>query len=150
MNALDWLKQNWVIAVIVVLAAWVLVGRMGWFSKPEPEDPAAPVLHPTVETWEQLVVKSKKPVLVDFWATWCGPCRMQGPIVTALAKELSATAVVAKVDVDQQGQLAGRFGISSIPSLLIFKDGKVVKSFLGVTSAETLRSALLNAAKTKQ
>jgi thioredoxin 1 len=85
-------------------------------------------------------------VLVDFWATWCGPCRTQGPIVAQVARDLSATAVVGKVDVDQQRELAGRFGIVSIPTLLVFKNGKIARDFVGVSSAETLKRALTDAA----
>ena len=85
----------------------------------------------TVENFENEVLKSDKPVLVDFWATWCGPCRMIAPIIEEVANELSTTLKVGKVNVDEQEELAIKFGISSIPTLLLFKNGEVVKKTLG-------------------
>lgn len=85
----------------------------------------------TVENFENEVLKADKPVLVDFWATWCGPCRMIAPIIEEVANELSDTIKVGKVNVDEQEELAVRFGISSIPTLLLFKNGEVVKKTLG-------------------
>ncbi len=81
-------------------------------------------------------------VLVDFWAVWCGPCRIQGPIVEKAAGQLGDTAKVAKVNVDQAPQTAKKFGISSIPTLIVFKDGKPVKQFVGVTQASDLVAAV--------
>lgn len=81
-------------------------------------------------------------VLVDFWATWCGPCRIQGPIVEKVAEQIGDAAKVAKLDVDAVPNIARRFGISSIPTLIVFKDGKVAQQFIGVTQAETLVSAI--------
>ena len=80
----------------------------------------------TAENFEQEVLKSEKPVLLDFWATWCGPCMRQGPIVEELAEE---GYCVGKIDVDQQPGLAQQFRIMSIPTLLIFKDGKEAERF---------------------
>lgn len=80
--------------------------------------------------------------LVDFWAPWCGPCRMQGPIVDKVAEALAGKAKVAKVNVDDQQDLAIQFGIQSIPALLIFKNGEVAKEFVGVTRANELQSAI--------
>jgi len=88
------------------------------------------------------VVASKKPVLVDFWATWCGPCQMQGPIVEDVAKAMAGKAVVGKVNVDENPASAQKYGIMSIPTIMIFKDGTVVKQFVGVQSKETLVSEL--------
>ena len=85
----------------------------------------------TVENFENEVLKSDKPVLVDFWATCCGPCRMIAPIIEEIANELSSTLKVGKVNVDEQEELAVRYGISSIPTLLLFKGGEVVKKTLG-------------------
>ena len=93
----------------------------------------------TTANFETEVLKSEKPVLIDFWATWCGPCMRQGPIVEALAEEGYA---VGKVDVDQNMALAQQFRVVSIPTLILFKDGTEVKRFVGLTSKEELKSAL--------
>ncbi len=81
-------------------------------------------------------------VLVDFWAPWCGPCRMQLPILEEVASRVAGQAVIAKVNVDEAQELAGRFGIRSIPTLLLFKDGKQVKEFVGTQSRAVLMSAI--------
>ncbi len=93
----------------------------------------------TAENFETEVLKSEKPVLIDFWATWCGPCMRQGPIVEGLAEEGYA---VGKVDVDQNMALAQQFRVVSIPTLILFKDGAEVKRFVGLTSKEELKAAL--------
>jgi thioredoxin 1 len=85
----------------------------------------------TDATFEQEVLKSDLPVLVDFWAEWCGPCRMVAPIVDELSKEYSGKLKVAKVDVDSNTKIASQYGIMSIPSLLFFKNGKVVDQIVG-------------------
>ena len=81
-------------------------------------------------------------ILVDFWAPWCGPCRMQGPILEALAGELSGAVSIAKVNVDDNSELAARFGITSIPTLLVFKDGKLVRQLVGLHQAPALKKIL--------
>ena len=81
--------------------------------------------------FEGEVLKSDKPCLVDFWAEWCGPCRMVGPIVEEIAKEYAGKLKVGKLNVDQNGQTAAKYGIMSIPSLLIFNGGKVVDQIVG-------------------
>ncbi len=96
----------------------------------------------TDDTFEQTVLKADKPVLVDFWAEWCTPCKIQGPIVEEIAKEMGDSAVVGKLDVDSNQQTAQKYGIMSIPSLMIFKGGDVVKQFVGVQSKDTLLNAL--------
>ena len=100
----------------------------------------------TTQSWEKEVIKADKPVLVDFWAPWCGPCRMQGPIVEELASEIGESAVVGKLNTDENQEVAGRYGIMSIPTLIVFKGGKPVKQFVGVTNANTLKSVLMQAA----
>ena len=93
----------------------------------------------TVANFETEVLKSEKPILIDFWATWCGPCMRQGPIVEELAEEGYA---VGKVDVDQNMALAQQFRVVSIPTMILFKDGVEAKRFVGLTSKEELKSAL--------
>ena len=91
--------------------------------------------------FDQLVLNSDVPVLVDFYADWCGPCRMVAPVLEELARETTDARIV-KVDVDQNSQLAARYGISSIPSLLVFKDGQVADQHKGVASKAHLRALL--------
>ena len=88
----------------------------------------------TDETFQSEVIESSLPVLVDFWATWCGPCRMVAPIVEELAQEYEGRLKVGKVDVDSEQKVAGDLGIRSIPTLVIFKDGKVVDQVIGAVS----------------
>jgi len=88
-------------------------------------------------------------VLVDFWATWCGPCRMQAPIVDQVAERLEGKVKVAKLDVDAAPKIAKRFGVQAIPTLLVFKNGKQEKQFVGLTKAETLVSTLTSALDSK-
>ena len=95
------------------------------------------VLELTLENFEQEVLQSDKPVLIDFWATWCGPCRMMGPVVDAFAEENPAVKV-GKVNVDDQSQLAAAFGIESIPTLVAIKDGKAIGMVVGVRPKEEI------------
>ncbi len=83
-------------------------------------------------------INGGKTVLVDFWAPWCGPCRMQGPIVDALAEESDGSYVVGKVNIDEDGELASRYGIMSIPTILVFKNGEVKASAVGLRGKEEL------------
>ena len=93
------------------------------------------------ETFESEVLQSETPVLVDFYAEWCGPCHVQAPILDELAREIE-TAKIVKVDVDENRELATRYKISSIPTLLVFKNGQVVARHQGVASKEQLKKLL--------
>lgn len=92
----------------------------------------------TKDNFEQEVLRSPVPVLVDFWAVWCGPCQMLAPTVARIAEEQAGKIKVGKVNVDEQPELANRFGISSIPTVILFKDGKPVASSVGYRPKEEL------------
>ena len=95
------------------------------------------VIHLTKQTFETEVLQSEKPVFIDFFATWCGPCKMLSPIVEQVAEEID-TVKICKVDVDQEPELAAAFGVSSIPTLVLMKEGKIVAQRLGAISKKGL------------
>lgn len=101
-------------------------------------------VHVTDANFAVEVERSKLPVLVDFWAAWCGPCRLIAPVIEQLAKELSGRVKIGKLDVDANQTTAGRFRVQSIPSMLVFKDGREVDRIVGLQSKEAILGRLQN------
>lgn len=101
------------------------------------------ILTLTKDNFEEKVLQAEKPVLVDFWATWCGPCRMFAPIVDEFAEENEGKVIVGKVDVDKEPKLSAQYGVTSIPTAILFKDGKEAGTLVGLQPKEALE-ALLN------
>ena len=99
----------------------------------------------TNETFDAFIQNADKPVLVDLWASWCGPCRMLSPLVDQLAEEMADSLTVAKVDVDEAAGVAMKFGVSSIPTLLLFKSGQLVSKSIGYMPLESLKAFVAQA-----
>jgi len=98
-----------------------------------------PIVHLNDDNFDEEIKKLGGPVLVDFWAGWCGPCKAIAPALEQLASEMAGRAVIAKVNVDESGDLSNRFGIRSIPTLVVFKDGRVVDQMIGAAPKEQIR-----------
>jgi thioredoxin 1 len=96
----------------------------------------------TDATFDEVVLKSDKPVLVDFWAAWCGPCRMVGPIIDEIGAEYEGKAIVGKVDVDANQEFAAKYGVRNIPTVLVFQNGEVVGRQVGVAPKQTYTNAI--------
>ena len=100
------------------------------------------VLHLTKETFAQEVLNTSLPVLIDFWAPWCGPCRMVSPMIDQIAQELKDSAKVCKINIDEEPELASAFGVMSIPTLLVIQEGKVVDQSVGLKAKEKIKQML--------
>ena len=96
----------------------------------------------TDANFEEVVLNSDKPVLVDFWAAWCGPCRMVGPIIEEISNDYEGKAIVGKVDVDANQEFAAKYGVRNIPTVLVFKNGEVVARQVGVAPKQTYADSL--------
>jgi thioredoxin 1 len=108
----------------------------------EPTDFVPEPVHVSDETFEEVVLKAPVPALVDFWAPWCGPCRMVAPIVEDLARDYHGRAVVAKINTDENVQVAGQLGIMGIPTLILFKDGQEVDRVVGYAPRRAVEEKL--------
>jgi len=102
--------------------------------------------HVTESAFEKTVIQAKEPVLVDFYAEWCGPCKALGPILEKLAEEFSTRARIVKVNVDEEPGLAARFGIRGVPTLILFKDGRQLEAIVGLQPPKVLKAKLEQAA----
>jgi len=102
----------------------------------------ANVLEVDAQNWDREVLQAETPVLVDFWATWCGPCKRLAPTIDEISRELSGRVKVAKLNTDEAGEVATRYGIMSIPTLLVFKGGQVVEQMTGLQTKQAIQSRL--------
>lgn len=100
------------------------------------------VVNITMDNFEEEVTNSKLPVLIDFWAVWCGPCQMQGPVVEEAAKALEGKLKIGKLNIDEEGELAQKYNVMSIPTLIMFENGEVVKKEVGFHSLDQIRAML--------
>jgi len=130
--------------LVPVLAAAALLG-CGFLPQAASKEPTVSNVVTLTAAAFPAVKAQGKPVLIDFWAPWCGPCRTQGPIVDQVANQMGDRAIVAKLNVDDERNLASQFAVQAIPTLVVLKDGNVVQRFVGVQSADVLKNALESA-----
>lgn len=133
------------LAVIAALALVVITANVSNSSTNEPTETTTNsdlVIHLTDSNFQNTIKEGV--TLVDFWAVWCAPCRMQGPIIEEVATEIGDKATIAKLDVDKNSMTSRRYGIRNIPTMMIFKDGELVQTFVGLKDKNTLLSALKN------
>ena len=127
-------------AVLIGYGLWMGPADASISSTTTTEKEAAMEITLTKTNFEAEVLKSDKPVLVDFWAPWCGPCRMLAPVLAEIAEEKADTVKVGKVNVDEEPELAAKYGISGIPAMLLFKDGKVAATSVGFKPKPELKA----------
>ncbi len=137
---MNWSNKD--LSTLALVGGTLLLVGWRWPWSAPAEDPTSLVAHLGAKNWQAQVMAAKRPVLVEFGASWCPGCRAESPVLDGLSKTVSGTALVGKVDIDQDGPLAQQYGVNGTPTLLIFKDGKVVKGFQGYTESGTLKAAL--------
>jgi thioredoxin 1 len=129
-----------------ILSAALAAGIVAWLvsgcESAQHDETSTNVVKISAASFNQQVLASSKPVVVDFWAPWCGPCRTLAPTISALADEYQGRAVVGKVNVDDEGSLAEKYKIEGIPAVLIFKDGKLVQSLVGLREKSEYQAVL--------
>jgi thioredoxin 1 len=103
------------------------------------------IIHVTDSTFDEKVINSEKPVFVDFWATWCGPCKMLTPVIEKVAQNLENQIDIAKVDIDENPQISSMYGITSVPTMILFHKGKPVGKLVGFRPADQIESAIKGA-----
>jgi thioredoxin 1 len=137
---MNWTKTN--LRLLAVVGGMLLLVAWRWPWSAAPEDPTSLVAHLGAKNWQAQVIAAKQPVIVEFGASWCPTCRDELPLLDSLSRTVSGTALVGEVDIDRDGPLAQQYGVNEMPTLLIFKGGKVVKGFEGYTKVEILKAAL--------